>query len=113
MTEQLDVDRTIALLKDLCDPRGHALLDAIGEALTETMAALDRLPDVIDAATNEYAVAINRAISGCEGEITGEQLEKLGAAIEHLNLPPDYTWSREEYDDNTQHSRRAGLRPVQ
>lgn len=38
----------IALLREMCDPRGHALLDAIEGTLVELIVALDRLAAVQD-----------------------------------------------------------------
>lgn len=38
-----DVYSTIDMLKGLCDERGHAVLDAIGDTLIEALRAVERL----------------------------------------------------------------------
>lgn len=42
MNEQ-DVHRTIDMIKELCDARGHEVLDAIGDTLIEAIRAVDQL----------------------------------------------------------------------
>lgn len=43
-----DIDHTIGVLKDLCDPRGHELLDALGDALKQTIGAVEELDGLFD-----------------------------------------------------------------
>jgi len=46
-----EVDHAIETLKEMCDPRGHELLDAIGSALFEASDAVSRLDNMFESIT--------------------------------------------------------------
>lgn len=76
-----EVRRGIESLKGMCDPRGHELLDAIGEALTAHVGAVD----MVDAAF---------------------QMQTTRQWIEGLAPPPYVTTEVREFDPDV-HSRRV------
>lgn len=43
-----EAGRVVETLKQICDPRGHELLDAIGQALITQAMAVERLDALID-----------------------------------------------------------------